>query len=159
MKKNFFVTFFLPGHAWPFPCLYRAHIVFYMYKRLAEKSKYIQNKSTVISLWWKHHSERVSTNVNLQRPRDEQKTHFFTYWRPSICEISKLEVFQKKRNLSPVTLYNDVTSCQKSEETNDAFSSKCWITLLLGPFWRQKTHLAHFVKNGSFREKSENVVI
>ena len=27
--------------------------------------------------------------------------------------------------LSPVTLYNDVTSCQKSEETNDAFSSKC----------------------------------
>ena len=24
-----------------------------------------------------------------------------------------------------VTLYNDVTSCQKSEETNDAFSSKC----------------------------------
>ena len=87
------------------------------------------------------------------------KNAFFTYWRPSICEISKLEVFQKKRNVSPVTLYNDVTSCQKSEETNDAFSSKCWITLLLGPFWRQKTHLAHFVKNGSFREKSENVVI
>ena len=35
------------------------------------------------------------------------------------------EHVQKKRNLSPVTLYNDVTSCQKSEETNDAFSSKC----------------------------------
>ena len=72
---------------------------------------------------------QVPTDVNLQRPGNGQKTHFFTYWRPSICEISKFEVFQKKRNRSPDTLHNDVTSCQKSEETNDAFSSKCWITL------------------------------
>ena len=57
------------------------------------------------------------------------------------------------------TLYNVKCQRQKSEETNDAFSSKCWITLLLGPFWRQKPHWANFDRNGSFREKSENVVI
>ena len=94
-EKFFRHFFFLPGHARPCPCLCRAYIEPFTCTGLAEKSKYIQNKSTVISLQWKHHSEQVSTNVNLQRPRDDQKTHFFTYWRPSICEISKLEISRK----------------------------------------------------------------
>ena len=142
-----------------------AHAIYRAYKEPSICTRAKQKRANTIKTSQQsfHSNEKIAESkfqpMSTFRGQGMVKNPFFTYWRPSICEISKFELFHKKRNTSPDNLYNDVTSCQKSEETNDAFSSKCWITLLLGPFWRQKTHLAHFVKNGSFREKSENVVI